>query len=98
MWRIAARVERNRSGPSSHAFRLYALDGQPVKSSDPIACPVSERDYGKCFLLDVGMTKPGLRASYPYMLDKHSQIMQPVSMDEALAHVASAYPTVKRRR
>lgn len=93
MWRIAARVERNRSGPSRHAYRLYALDGQPVKPNDPISCPVSERDNGRCFLLDVGMTKPGVRASYPYMLDKHTQQMQSVSLDEALAHVARNWPS-----
>jgi hypothetical protein len=86
MW-IAAKVEPNRSGPSKQDYRLYALPGQPVSPNSPIQCPVSERENGNYYVLDVGMTQGTQKTSYPYMLRKHSQVLKVVSKQVAQAHV-----------
>lgn len=92
MW-IAAKVELNRSGPSKQEYRLYALSGQPVHMDSPIQCPASEREDGNYYLLDVGMTGGTKKASYPYMLRKHSQRLEAVSRQEAQAHVKKNWPS-----
>lgn len=86
MW-IAAKVEPNRSGPSKQDFRLYALPGQPLDVDMPIQCPVSERENGNYYLVEVGMTQGSQKASYPYLLRKHSQHLNAISRQEALMHV-----------
>lgn len=86
MW-IAAKVEPNRSGPSKQDFRLYALAGQPLDANMPIQCPVSERENGNYYLVEVGMTQGLQKASYPYLLRKHSQRLNAVSRQKALTHV-----------
>jgi len=85
--RIAAKVEPNRSGPSKQNFRLYALAGQPLDVNMPIQCPVSERENGNYYIVDIGMTQGSQKASYPYLLRKHTQHLNAVSRQEALMHV-----------
>ena len=93
MWKIAAKVEPNRSGASSQRFRLYALGGQPIGPNEPIQSPVSERDNGRYYLLDVARTSgTSSKAKFPYMINKHTQIMQPVSKVEAEAHISKNWP------
>jgi hypothetical protein len=98
MWRIAAKVELNRSGSSSNRYRLYPLLGQPVSQNDPIQCPVSERESGQYFLLDVAMTVGSKKASYPYLVNKHTQVMERVTKTEAEEHVRRSWPRSKLSR
>ena len=86
MW-IAAKVEPNRSGASKQVFRLYALAGQPLDVNMPIQCPVSERENGNYYIVEVGMTQGSQKASYPYLLRKHSQHLNAISRHKALTHV-----------
>ena len=92
MW-IAAKGELNRSGASKQEYRLYALPGQPVHMDSPIQCPVSERENGNYYVLDVGVTGGTKKASYPYMLRKHSQRLEAVSWQAAQAHMRKNWPS-----
>lgn len=87
MW-IAAKVEENKNPrESSQQYRLYALPGQPIPDDRAIQYKAAGRELNKFFILDVGWSGGSIKASYPYILNKHTQAPREVSRQEAQAFV-----------
>lgn len=78
---IVMKVEFNRGGATAHDLRAYALPGQSIPPDLPIACPVTDRYRSEYLIGYVEMSSGKLRRSYPYVTNKHTQVLQPT--DEA---------------
>lgn len=78
---IVMKIERNRGGATAHELRAYALPGQAIPDNLPIACPANDRYSSNYLIGNVEMTSGEVRRSYPYVTNKHTQVLQ--QTDEA---------------
>jgi len=97
------KIERNRGGATTHELRAYALPGQGIDPDLAISCPVSDRYVCDYLIGDVAMTVGTQRRSYPYVTNKHTQVLEPTTEDGALRFLKlerarkSLKPLAKRR-
>jgi hypothetical protein len=85
---IVMKIERNRGGATAHELRAYALPGQGIPHDLAVACPVNDRYRSDYLIGNVEMSAGKVRRSYPYVTNKHTQVLQPTDETGALRFLA----------
>jgi len=93
---IVMKIERNRGGATAHELRAYALPGQAIPDDLPIACPVGNRYLSDYLIGNVEMTAGQVRRSYPYVTNKHTQVLQQTDEAGAVLFLAEVDRSKKR--